>query len=540
VFLLFVIACVNVAGLQLVRAIARRREMATRAALGGGAGRLIQEVLTESVILALAGGAMGVVVARLALRTLLTLVPAGLIGDNTVSLDWRVLTVTLLLAGAAGIFFGLAPALIVRRVDLRAVLWESGRNTSGRPAMWSRRGFAIAEVAVAVVLLVVTGLFVRTFVNMRSQELGFDPVNVVIGKMSLQGSTRTSQEIATLFDRGLTRLRETPGVSVAAVGNNVPVERGLNLALEPPDGGLVAHPRAVDWRYVTQDYFAVFSIPIRSGRAFDARDDGHGAPVVIVNEAFARTYFGSTQVVGRVVQLLRGLKDPPREIVGVIADVKGRSGSGWTRGLNALASPVAPALYVPALQVPDTVLQLVHRTFPISWSVRTTKPGETASAMLDVIRSIEPRLPFVRFETMEEIIARDLEMQRFLMTLLAVFSSVSLLLAAIGIYGLLAYAATQRAQEIGVRMALGATREVVLTGFLREGLVLAACGLIVGLPGAIFAGRLVRSFVFGVEPADPITLAVVGGMLVIVTGLATLLPALRASRIDPLRALRSE
>ena len=194
VLLLLVIACVNVASLQLVRAIARRREMATRAALGGGAARLIQQVLTESVLLALAGAALGIVVARWGVQTLLTLVPAGLIEDRTVNLDWRVLGVTLGVAAAAGIFFGLVPALIVRRIDLRTALWDGARNTAGRPAMWLRRGFAVAEVALAVVLLVGAGLFVRTFVKMQSEELGFDPSNVVIGKMSLQGSTNQTRE----------------------------------------------------------------------------------------------------------------------------------------------------------------------------------------------------------------------------------------------------------------------------------------------------------------------------------------------------------
>jgi putative ABC transport system permease protein len=539
VIVLLVIACVNVASLQLVRAIARRREMATRAALGGGATRLVQQVLTESVVLAVAGAALGVVIARWGVQVLLTLVPAGLIEDRIANVDWRVLGVTLAVALAAGVFFGLVPALIVRRLDLRTALWEGARNTAGRPAMWLRRSFAVAEVALAVVLLVGAGLFVRTFVNMQREELGFTPANVVIGKMSLQGSTaQTGDGLATLFERSLSRLHDIPGVSAAAVGSNVPVERGLNLALEPPEGALVERMRAVDWRYVTPEYFTLFAMPLRYGRAFDERDHARSAPVVVVNEAFARGYFGSTHVLGRFVQLARDLKDPPREIVGVVADVKGRSGSGWTSGLNALASPVAPAMYVPAAQVPDTILQLVHRFFPISWLVRASRPGEAVTAVQDVLRSIEPRLPFIRFETMEQVVARDLEMQRFLTTLLGVFAAVSLALATVGIYGLIAYSASQRTQEVGIRMALGATRATVLRAFLTEGLALAAAGLVIGLGGAAFAGRLVRSLVFGVDPLDPLTFAVVGATLAFATGLATLLPALRASRADPLRALR--
>ena len=539
VLVLLVIACVNVASLHLVRAIARRREMATRSALGGNAGRLLQQVLTESMLLALAGAALGIVVARWGVETLLTLVPAGLLEGRTVNLDWRVLSATLAVAVAAGIFFGLVPALVARRLDLRTALWDGARNTAGRPAMWLRRGFAIGQIALPVVLLVGAGLFVRTFINMRSEDLGFDPSNVVIGKMSLQGSTgQTREGLALLFERSLSRLRDLPDVSAAAVGNNIPVERGLNLALEPPMGALVEQMRAVDWRYVTPEYFTLFGIPLRAGRTFDDRDHARSAAVVVVNEAFARAYFGTTQVLGRVVQLARDLGDPPREIVGVAADVKGVSGSGWTRGLNALASPVAPAMYVPAGQVPDNILQLVHRFFPISWTVRTSRPGEAVTAVHDVIRSIDPRLPFIRFETMEQVIARDLEMQRFLTTLLGVFAAVSLTLAVVGIYGLVAYAASQRTQEVGIRIALGATRATVLGAFLKEGLSLVALGLAIGLSGAALAGRLVRSLVFGVEPLDPLTFAVVGATLVLVTGLATLVPALHASRTDPLRALR--
>lgn len=541
VVFLLLLACVNVASLQLVRAVTRRREMATRSALGGGHARLIQQVLTESVLLAIAGAALGILVAQWGVRTLVTLVPGGLLEGRTVDLDWWVLGVTVAVAVAAGIFFGLAPALGAARLDLRTALWEGARNTAGRPTMWLRRVFAVAEVALAVVLLVGAGLLVRTFVNLRSAELGFDPSNVVIGKMSLQGSTsQTREQLAAFFERTLTRLREVPGVTAAAVGNNVPIERGLNLPLEPPAGALVDQMRAVDWRYVTPQYFTLFRIPLRAGRSFDERDQAQGAPVVLVNEAFARTYFGTTQVVGKFVQIARGLKDPPREIVGVIADVKGLSGSGWTRGASALGSPVAPTMYVPAAQVPDNILQMVHRYLPISWAVRTSRAVDVVPPVQEVVQSAEPRLPFIRFETMEQLIARDLEMQRFLMTLLGVFAAVSLALATVGMYGLVAYTATQRTQEVGIRMALGATGVRVLRAFLMEGISLVVAGVAIGLSGAALASRLLSSMVFGVEPLDPLTFVAVSALLILVAGTATLMPALQASRTDPMKALRLE
>jgi putative ABC transport system permease protein len=538
---LLVLACVNVASLQLVRGVTRRREMATRSALGGGTARLIQQVVTESVVLALLGAGLGMLLARWGVATLMTLVPAGLLEGRTVDLDWRVLGVTLSVAVAAGIFFGLAPALGTARLDLRTALCQGARNTAGPPTMWLRRVFALAEVALAVVLLVGAGLLIRTFVNLRSAELGFEPANVVVGKMSLQGSpSQTREQLAAFFERTLTRLRGVPGVTAAAVGNNVPIERGLNLPLEPPADAVVDQMRAVDWRYVTPEYFAVFGIPLRAGRAFDERDQAQGAPVALVNEAFARTYFGSTQAIGRFVRVARSLKDPPREIVGVVAEVKGQSGSGWTTGLSALGSPVAPTMYVPAAQVPDNILQMVHRFFPISWAVRTVRAIDVAPAVQEVMRSAEPRLPFIRFETMEQLIAHDLEMQRFLMTLLGVFAAVSLSLATVGMYGLVAYTATQRTQEVGIRMALGATSLRVLRSFLIEGLSLVIAGVAIGLSGAALASRLLSSLVFGVQPLDPKTFAGVSALLILVAGTATLIPALQAARTDPLRARRLE
>jgi predicted permease len=541
VVFLLLMACVNVASLQLVRAVTRRREMATRSALGGGSARLIRQVLTESVLLALVGAALGILVARWGVRTLVTLVPGGLLEGRTVDLDWRVLGVTLAVAVAAGIFFGSAPALGTARLDLRTALWEGARNTAGRLTIWLRRVFAVAEVALAVVLLVGAGLLVRTFVNLQSVELGFDPSNVVIGKMSLQGSTsQTREQMAAFFERTVARLREVPGVTAAAVGNNVPIERGLNLALEPPAGALVDQMRAVDWRYVTREYFTLFDIPLRAGRAFDERDEAQGAPVVVVNEAFARTYFGTTQVVGQFVQVARSLEDPPREIVGVVADVKGLSGSGWTTGLSALGSPAAPTMYVPAAQVPDNVLQTVHHYFPISWAVRTRRAADVVPAVQEVVRSAEPRLPFIRFERMEQLIARDLETQRFLMTLLGVFAAISLALATVGMYGLIAYAATQRTQEVGIRMALGASGQRVLRAFLIEGLTLVVAGVAIGLIGAALTTRLLSSQIFGIQPLDPLTFVIVSVVLILVAGTATLMPALKASRTDPMRALRLE
>jgi putative ABC transport system permease protein len=539
---LLLIACANVASLQLVRGIGRRREMATRAALGGWRGRLVQQVLTESVVLGVAAAALGLLVARWGVRSLLALVPEGWLTGQTVDLDWRVLLVTLGLAVGTSILFGLAPAIGAARLDVRSVLGAGGRQTGGPRTTWLRRGFAVTEVALAVVLLVGAGLLIRTFVNLRSTDLGFDPSNIVVGKMSLQGSTTQLREKpAVFFERVLERLHEVPGVVAASVANNVPVERGVNLSLEPVPDALIREGRAVDWRYVTSEYFDLFRIPIRSGRAFDERDRADGAPVAIVNEAFVRMYFGDAAAIGRSLQLSRSYGDPPREIVGIASDVKSSSGGSWGSGLSALGSAAPPIIYVPAAQVPDSVMQTVHHYFDVSWAVRTRGPsGAVAPVIQQIVRSIEPTLPFSRFQTMEEVIAKDVEEQRFLMVLLGVFAGVALTLAFIGIYGLVAYSAGQRTQEIGLRMALGAGPMRVLGQFLREGVRLAVIGVAIGLIAAVGLSRVLTSFIFGVTPLDPLTLVAVGAVSVLAALVATLVPATRAANIDPSVSLRWE
>ncbi|MPY86815.1 MAG: FtsX-like permease family protein [Luteitalea sp.] len=544
---LLLIACANVASLQLVRATARRREMATRSALGGGAGRLAQQVLTESVLLGLGGGLLGVLMARWGVGSVLALAPEGITFGQPVGLDWRVLLVAMTLAVGTGLLFGIAPALDPGRLVLRTALWDTGtRHTAGRHTAWLRRLFVVTEVALAVVLLVGAGLLFRTFVSLRSVPLGFDPQHVITAEMSLHGSRRqASDEAASFFQRTLERIHELPGVEVAAVGNNVPVQRGLNLALAPPAGGIVTEPRAVDWRYVTPEYFTLFRIALRDGRFFDERDTSSGTPVAIVNQTFARSYFGRGSAVGRHIQLRVGTADDPldplREIVGVVADVKSGSGSGWTSGRNSLAAAAPPIMYVPIGQVPETLAADVHGVFPVNWAVRTRgASGDLVSEIQDIVRAAEPSLPFIRFRTMEELIGIELETERFHMTLVGIFAGIAILVAAIGLYGLVAYSVSQRTQEIGVRLALGATALSVLGHVLREGLVLALIGVAFGLVGATMVSQALQSFIWGVEPLDPLTYAAVAALLVCIAALASFAPALRAARINPTQALRWE
>jgi predicted permease len=543
---LLLIACANVANLYIARAVARHREIATRASLGASRGRLIRHVLTESILLASAGSVLGLLLASGSTRLLLSFIAEDtareLLSGAVVSIDWRVLMVTTAVTFSAGVFFGLAPALMLSRLDVISAL--GSRSTPGPRTALFRRSLTIAEVALAVVLLVGAGLLMRTFMNLTSVDLGFSPNDILIGRMSLQG-TRAESEAArqALLDQGLARIRELPGVTAAAVSNNVPVESGLNLTLMPPQGAFIDQGRAVDWRYVTTEYFSLFEIGTRAGRTFTDGDRAGRPLVAVVNEAFARAYFGRLGVVGQTIELAPTMKDGPREIVGVVADVKARSNSGFVRNLTlgALGAGTAPAIYVPAAQAPDAAIQLANRFFEMKWIVRTS--GATASVeqgMREAIRAVDPALPFARFESMTSVIRRDLDMQRLLTLLLGAFAVSAMLLAAVGLYGLIAYSAVQRRQEVGVRMALGASTAWVVKAFVSEGLTLASVGLVLGIGGAMVVTRVLSSRLFGVTPLDVMTFVIAGLVLVVVATCAALIPATSAARTSPVQALRGE
>jgi putative ABC transport system permease protein len=543
---LLLIACANVANLYIARAVARHREIATRASLGASRGRLARHVLTEAVMLAALGSVLAVLLAAVATRLLLALVSEAfaseLLSGGAVSLDWRVLLATVGVTLGAGLFFGLAPAVVLSRIDVRTALGT--RTTAGPRTALLRRTLAVAEVALAVVLLVGAGLLMRSFTNLTRVDLGFSPDGVVIGRMSLQGSTAENATARqTLIEQGLMRIANLPGVTAVAVSNNVPVESGLNLALQPPPGALIDQGRSVDWRYVTADYFSLFRIPTRAGRTFTDGDRQSGQPVAVVNEAFARAYFGRVNVIGRTIQLAPGVNDVPREIVGVVADVKARSNSGFVRtlALGALGGATAPVIYVPAAQAPDAAIQIANRFFDMKWIIRTSGPsGALEGGVREAIRALDPTLAFVRFETMTSVIRRDLDMQRLITVLLGAFAASAMLLASVGLYGLVAYSAAQRRQEVGVRMALGASRSWVMRTFLGEGLALVSIGLLIGVAGAAGVTRVLTSRLFGVTPLDLTTFAAAAFALVFVAVCAALIPATSAARTSPSMAIRGD
>jgi putative ABC transport system permease protein len=545
VSLLLLIACVNVAGLQLTRALGQRREIATRAALGSSRLRLVRHVAAESLLLSLGGAAAGVGVALASARFLPGLVSEAfarqMLAGGAPTVDWRVLAFTVLTALLCSLFFGVAPALMSSSVSLRHALGEALTTTDSWLSAWLRRALVGAQVALAGVLLVGAGLLVRSVGNLFATELGFSPRNVVVGRMSLQGSVTNGRELESLLYGGLASLRSVRGVVTAAASNGVPVERPINVAMDPPAGARVAEPRAIDWRYVTPDYFAVFGIPLVAGRSFDNRDRAGGSPVVIVNGALARSYFGRVNVVGETIGVASAFSDPPRRIVGVVNDVKARSYSGWTEGRAALGSATAPMAFVPAGQASTSLIGATHRSFPMTWAIASQRPlGELEADLRQAIRTVDPYLTFIGFEPMDAVIARDLDVQRFVTALLAVFAMLAVILAAIGLYGLMAYAASQRRREIALRMALGATATTILRRFMAEGLFVSGIGMVTGVAFALILTRILTVFLFGISPLDPATFATVTCLLLTIAALAIVVPAARAARTNVSLVLRAE
>jgi predicted permease len=537
------IACANVANLLLVRATSRSREIAIRAAIGAGRGRIIRQLLTESVLLSLAGGTLGLFLGVVGIRALLSVNTAGLPRVGTdgmlVTIDWRVALFTLLVSIATGIFFGLIPALHASRADLSSTLKESsGRSGTGFRQNKTRSVLVVAEVALALVLLVGAALLVRTAVALRAVDPGFDASHVLTMRMSMSGPTfQTSEGVEMTIRQGVERLRALPGVEQASATCCVPLENSYGLPFVIVGRPLTDGPfhGGGGWLTVSPGYFEVFRIPVRKGRTFTERDTARSPAVVVINEAMARQFWPKGDplqdrlVIGRGV--MREFADEPeRQIIGVVADV--RDG-----GLN---NDPQPAMYVPQAQVPDPVTVLNAAIVPTAWVIRTQGAPYAVSAQAQEALRQVTGLPVSEVRAMDEVVERSMSRQRFNMWLMTVFGATALLLAAIGIYGLMAYSVEQRAQEIGIRLALGASAAQVRRMVVGQGARLSALGLVVGLAAAFGLSRLIASFLYGVQAWDPLVFVAAPVILALVALVAAWIPARRASRVDPIQALRCE
>jgi putative ABC transport system permease protein len=536
------IACANVANLLLVRAAGRKREIAIRAAIGGSRWRLVRQLLTESVVLSAAGGALGLAFGIIGIRALLAVNTARLprVGEDgaLVSVDWRVVAFTVLVSLATGILFGLFPALQSSRADLTTTLKESsGRSGTGFRQNKARSVLVVVEVALALVLLVGSALLIRTAIALGHVDPGFDAKNVLTMRMSLTGPRfLTSAGVNQVVRDGIERLRAIPGIIDASATCCVPLEGGYGLPFRivgrPADGPFHG---GGGWMTVNPGYFEVFKIPVKRGRTFNDRDDSHGPPVVIINESMARQFWPKSDPLNDRLVIGRGIMrefagEPERQIIGVVGDTRD----------GGLDSDAGARMFIPQGQVPDAVNALNVRLTPIAWVVRTQgEPHGVSLAVQEQLRQATG-LPVSDVRSMEEVVVRSTSRQRFNMWLMTVFGCSALLLAAIGIYGLMAYSVEQRTQEIGIRLALGARAGQVKNMVVFQGMVLAAVGIVVGVAASFGSARVLASFLFGVTPRDPAVFAGVPVLLAVVALLAVWLPARRASRVDPIIALRYE
>ena len=534
------IACANVANLLLVRATGRKREIALRAAVGASRGRIIRQLLTESVVLSALGGALGLALGLVGVRALVAMNPGDIprIGEHgaAIALDWRLALFSILVSLITGVLFGLIPALDISRTDLSTTLQEAGgRSGTGFRQNKTRSLLVISEVALALVLLVGAALLIRTFAALRAVNPGFDAHNILTMRMSLSGSrfAKTSA-VNQLIQNGVQRMESQPAVASAGASYLLPLEGGFGVpfnivgrtpASGPYDGR--------GWMSVSPHYFDVFKIPVVRGRAFTDRDDSAAARVAIINEALARQFWPKADPIGERVLLGKNygpeFEEPERQIVGIASDVH-------DSGLNRNPTPM---VYVPMAQVTDGITALANRASRLVWIVRTrVAPNPLRSAISKELEQASGGLPVSHVRSMDEIVYESTARADFNLTLLSCFGAAALLLAVIGIYGLMAYSVRQRTRELGIRLALGAQSRQVRNMVVAEGMRLALIGVALGIAASFGLTRLLASFLFGVQALDPVVFVTVPLLLSAAALGAVWFPALRAAGTDPSEALR--
>jgi putative ABC transport system permease protein len=524
---MLLIACVNLANLLLARGSARAQEIAVRRALGARSWRVIRQLLTESVILGLAGGVAGIVLAWAGFGSVLALLPSDQPRLHIVALDQRVLLVALAVSMLTGLLFGLVPAFQAASGRAQSLL-RTTRVASGAAhgRSGARRALLMAEVALALVLLVGAGLMLRTMTNLMAIDLGFDAGQVISAQFALPPQRYPVAQRFVFYDAARQRLMAVPGIQDAAFTISLPVQGSNWNSIFIVEGQPVperANLPSAAWTPVSPSYFDVMGIRLRHGRAFLPTDGPDSPRVAVVNEALARRFWPDGDALGqRIKQGWPEDKTPWREIVGIVRDVK-------TGGVD---QPTALQAYLPLVHEPGRFLTVVART--------AGDPATLARSIEAALQEVDPHLPVYEIHTMDAVVDRSVGQQRLTMILLLGFAALALVMAAVGVFGVTAYAVSQRTHELGVRMALGADRGAVLRLVMREELGACLAGVGLGLAGALALSSLLQGLLFGVAPRDPITLAAVSLLLIAVTALAGYLPARRATRIDPVAALRAE
>jgi len=524
------IACANVANLLLARAATRRQEMAVRLALGAGRGRLARQLLTESVLLALAGGAAGLLLATWGARLLLRFAPDNLPRLGEVGLDGRALAFTALASLLTGVIFGLAPALQASRPGLNDAMRESGRTGAGASGQRLRNAFVIAEIALALALLAGAGLTLKSFWRLQAVDPGFNPDGVLTMRMLLPFTTHPRiSERAAFFRQVLERLRALPGVEAAGAVSRIPMAPGNNSGTMTGENSVVGpdDPQVeVEMRWASPAYFQTMGVALLRGRDFNDADAEGTLPVAVVDESFARRFYPNEDPIGKRIK--RGgprSTRPWKTIVGVVRSVRNQR-------LDIASLPQA---YFPVLQEADEMYNL-------SFAVRASEsdPSALTQSVRSAVLAVDRNQPIFDVKPLRQIVADSIALRRLALLLLSVFATVALALAAAGIYGVMAYAVEQRTHEIGVRMALGARGGDVLRLVVRQGLKLALCGVALGLAVSLALTRLMEALLFGVSATDPVTFVGIALLLLVVAIAACWIPARRATKVDPMIALRCE
>ncbi len=528
------IGCANIAGLLLARGGARRLEIATRLALGGSRWRIVRQLLAESLVLALGGCAVGIAVGAFSLDWLRSLGAQDFERWRAIELDGRVMLAMLGIAVVTSVLFGLFPAIRISRLDVRAVLMESGRGIAGSRRRWPENALVAGEVALSLVLLVTAGLLVRSLSYTTGLAPGFDPRHVMAAEASLQDRRYQSHEaIDHLFTASLERIRRLPGVESAAGALTLPYERPMNDSFRELDSEARRHAMA-EMVYLTPGYFETMRIPLLRGRTVTAGDNAESGAVVVVSESFARRYFhGAENALGHHLRI----DEQAREIVGVVGDVVQHS------SLNGAGLPVSmdPTVYLPVAQLSNIFLTGAHRWFSPKWAIRTRgAPGSLETQVQAAVMAVDAGLPLSHLKTIAQFAEQYTGGQRYLARLFAVLAGLAVLLAAIGVYGTISQAITRRQHELGVRIALGAPVRQTLAQLAMPGLRLAAWGTVVGLVLARFAVRFLEHLLFGVGPGDPLTFLAMAALLLLVTAGSSLAAGARILRMDPVETLRSD
>jgi putative ABC transport system permease protein len=532
VSMVLLIACANVANLMLARSATRQREMAIRSAIGANRVRIIRQLLTESVVLALIGGALGIIACYAVFGSVLSLIPADTPHIGAYKIDATVLVFTFVLSVITGIIFGLAPAIGASRVDLNRSLKEATAQTGAADGR-IRSVLASAELAISLILVIGAALAIQSLTRLMRTPAGFDPSNVLTFQVSLSGeSYGTAEKRSDFFRQAIERFSSLPGVEEVGITDTLPsLDEGSDVlfAMESEFGAQGgAHAHDADIRVISSGYFRTLRVPLLRGRLLTPADNASSAPVVVINQAMAKAFWLGQDPVGHRIWIGKPMgpasaEPAPRQIVGIVADMR----------QDSLAYPPAPSMYIPYEQTRYTdseyfVLRTKHQPLLSVPDVRAALHG------------LDPEIPLTQISTMREVVSSSLKGWRFHATLLGIFGALALIIAAIGVYGVISYSIAQRTHEIGIRMALGAQRGDVLRLVIGQGMRLALAGIVIGVLAAIGLTRLMASLLYGVTPTDPVTFIGVAMVLAVVALLACYVPARRAMRVDPMVALRYE